>query len=689
MARGKDPGPRRRFMRRLAPTAVMALLLVVALPTVSGASSSRSGTTTDQPVTVNVAASEPGAAVDEDLTGINHVVAGSGPALQSAGIRWARTDVSFEITTGSGPAYNCATGAWNPSYLDSQVALDQAAGATPELIVDYTPPCLATDPPNGVNPNYTPPDIGADQAAWQALVYQMALHEITAEGVRVFEVWNEPNLGQFWTGGLSGYLTLYRDTAQALEEAATQAGVAIEVGGPALGEFNGLDTSWITALASYVETNHLPLDFVSWHLYANNPDLGPSDSFANGLCVTGTPPAGLPCYNPDLSADLYAQQTQAVRTALAPYTGVDPLLWIDEWNINAGEDARTDGPYGAAFVAAVLDQAEGAGLDRMSFFDTADNGSDPTQNWGLLQADLTPKPAYFAMQMWHQLTGSLLPVTVHSKGSGTTGVGAVASSGPDGTLHVMVYNFTPYDPTGVYGTSDPTPSDHPVTIKIGGLPRGTYDINRTLIDANHDGSSVGTSTVSASSIKLSFTLSGEGVTLLTAAHETPSVTKLSRTSGPGAGGNTVTITGTSLGQASTVLFGGVPATSVSVNGPGTLVKAGAPPHAAGTVDVEVTTPWGTSGPDVADEYTFEGPTVTRVAPKTGPGGTKVSVTGTGLQGATAVVFGAVPAATFSGNTAGTKITAYAPDESAGPVDIEVTTPGGTSPTTTADQFTYP
>ena len=676
-------------MRGLAPTAVTALLFAVAVPTVGAASTSRSATATDQPVSVTVAASEPGAPIDEDLTGLNHVVAGSGPALQSAGIRWARTDVSFEITTGSGPAYDCATGAWNPTYLDSQVALDQAAGATPELIVDYTPPCLATDPPNGVNPNYTPPDIGADQAKWQALVYQMALHEITDEGVRVFEVWNEPNLGEFWTGGLSGYLTLYRDTAQSLEEAAAQAGVAIEVGGPALGEFNGLDTSWITALASYVEANQLPLDFVSWHLYANNPDLGPSDTFPGGLCVTGTPPAGLPCYNPDLSADLYAQQTQAVKAALAPYTGVDPLLWIDEWNINAGEDARTDGPYGAAFVAAVLGQAQGAGLDRMSFFDTADNGSDPTQNWGLLNADLTPKPAYFAMQMWHQLSGSQLPATVQSRGSGTTGVGAVASTAPDGTVHVMVYDFAPYDPNGLYGTSDPTPYDHPVTIKLVGLPRGVYDVDRTLIDATHDGSDVGTSTVSGTSVKLSFTLAGEGVTLLTAAHQTPSVTGLNATSGPGAGGNKVTITGTSLGQASTVLFGGVPATHVSVNGSGTRVSADAPPHVAGTVDVEVTTPWGTSGPDGDSTYTFEGPTITRIAPNTGPGGTKVSVTGTDLQGATDVLFGAVPATSYSGNASGTKITAYAPDQTAGPVDIEVTTPGGSNLSAPADRFTYP
>ncbi|HEX3981618.1 MAG TPA: IPT/TIG domain-containing protein, partial [Acidimicrobiales bacterium] len=277
----------------------------------------------------------------------------------------------------------------------------------------------------------------------------------------------------------------------------------------------------------------------------------------------------------------------------------------------------------------------------------------------------------------------------HSKGSGTTGVGAVASVGPDGTVHVMVYDFVPYDPSGRYGTSDPTPYDHPVTIKIVGLPRGAYDVDRTLIDATHDGTSVGTSTDSGASVRLPFTLAGDGVTLLAATHEPPSATKLSATSGPGAGGNRVTITGTSLGQASAVLFGGVPATNVSANGPGTRVRADAPPHAAGTVDVEVSTPWGTSSPDGTVHYTFEGPTIDRIAPRSGQGGTKVSVAGTDLQGVTDVVFGTAPAESFSDNASGTRITAYAPDQPAGPVDIEVTTPGGTDQTVAPDQFTYP
>ena len=68
------------------------------------------------------------------------------------------------------------------------------------------------------------------------------------------------------------------------------------------------------------------------------------------------------------------------------------------------------------------------------------------------------------------------------------------------------------------------------------------------------------------------------------------------------------------------------------------------------------------------------------------GGTKVVIKGSDFQGATAVHFGSVAASGFTVNKAGTKITVYSPAESAGQVDVTVTTPGGTSPTSSADLF---
>lgn len=69
-----------------------------------------------------------------------------------------------------------------------------------------------------------------------------------------------------------------------------------------------------------------------------------------------------------------------------------------------------------------------------------------------------------------------------------------------------------------------------------------------------------------------------------------------------------------------------------------------------------------------------------------PGGSNLSITGTSFTGATAVKFGTTDAASFT-VTSDTQITAIAPQGS-GAVDVTVTAPGGTTATSSADQFTY-
>jgi Glycosyl hydrolases family 39 len=459
------------------------------------------------PVTVGVDASSPGAAVNQGLVGVNHIADGSQADLAAMGVTWARTDVSFELNAGTPEAaYNCTTGVWNPSYLDGNVALNQQAGAQTQLIVDYFPPCLQDQ------------SVAANRKKWEQLVLTMAEHEISAEGVTVFEVWNEPSF-RMPLNGSNGYLELYKDTATALEKAAAVEHVQIEVGGPGNDDLGQIDNSWIVALASYVVKHKLPLDFVSWHMYANDPDEGPQQGLPFGVCDTGTPVGGQPCwYNPSLDVSLYARSAESVRSALAQFPTLHPLLWVDEWGIDSGNDARLNGPYGAAFIAASLASAEQGGIDRMSYYDAADSPAPTYNNFGLLTSTFMPKPAYYAFDMWHQLAGSLLPVTLtpDQTDTGPVGqIGSVASLAANGSVQVMVYNFAPYDPSGVYGTTDPTPFDHQVTVDLSGLSAGTYSVSSSLVDGqNDDTTSVG-SPVAGPAASLTFNLSGEGVTLIT------------------------------------------------------------------------------------------------------------------------------------------------------------------------------
>ncbi|MBO9534844.1 MAG: IPT/TIG domain-containing protein, partial [Solirubrobacteraceae bacterium] len=171
----------------------------------------------------------------------------------------------------------------------------------------------------------------------------------------------------------------------------------------------------------------------------------------------------------------------------------------------------------------------------------------------------------------------------------------------------------------------------------------------------------------------------------------PTVTSLSPSTGPTAGGTSVTITGTNFTGASAVTFGGTNATSYTVVN-STTITATAPARAAGVADVRVsTTTGGQSANTSADDYTYVAPpTVTNLSPNAGPvaGGTSVTITGTNFTSASAVTFGGTNATSYTVVNS-TTITATSPARTAGTYDVLVTTPvGGTSANTSADDYTY-
>src|SRR5207248_676078 len=145
----------------------------------------------------------------------------------------------------------------------------------------------------------------------------------------------------------------------------------------------------------------------------------------------------------------------------------------------------------------------------------------------------------------------------------------------------------------------------------------------------------------------------------------PTVTAVSPTFGGSGGGTVVVVTGTGFSTATGVNFGGYAATSFTINSD-TQLTAVAPPQAAATVDLTVTTPSGTSATGSADHYGYQAvPTLSSVSPSTdtATGGIPVTLTGTGFTGATAVYFGNVTATTFTVNS-DTSITAIVPAQAA-------------------------
>ncbi|MFG2865065.1 IPT/TIG domain-containing protein [Streptomyces sioyaensis] len=168
----------------------------------------------------------------------------------------------------------------------------------------------------------------------------------------------------------------------------------------------------------------------------------------------------------------------------------------------------------------------------------------------------------------------------------------------------------------------------------------------------------------------------------------PTLTAVSPNQGPISGGNTVTLTGTNLTGTTAVAFGTTPAASFTVLSP-TQITAVAPAAVAGAVDLTVTAPGGTS--TLQRSYFFvNAPVLTGVKPLSGPltGGDTVTLFGSSLVAATAVRFANTAATSFT-VVSDSQITAVVPAGVAGPVQVTVSTVGGTSNPVTYTYFAAP
>lgn len=165
----------------------------------------------------------------------------------------------------------------------------------------------------------------------------------------------------------------------------------------------------------------------------------------------------------------------------------------------------------------------------------------------------------------------------------------------------------------------------------------------------------------------------------------PTITAVTPTGGPPAGGTVITVTGTDLTAGATVTVGGTAATGVTVTS-STSLTATTPAGRLGPADVVVSTAAGAGAPG-AFRYA-DAPTVTAVtdpliggpARGTTEGGTLVAVAGTGFDPGARVTFGGTPAGgvTVTGATA---LVATSPQHCPpGGVDVTVTNPDGQSGT---------
>ncbi len=259
-------------------------------------------------------------------------------------------------------------------------------GMRPIVELSFMPGTLSSDG-NSVfryRANVTPPKNMAD---WNLLIGKLVCHWCERYGIDEvsqwpFEVWNEPNLEVFWTGGQAGYFELYRNTWQTIKSVSPR----LQVGGPATAQ-----NAWLDAFNAYGNSHACPADFISTHYY-------PTDAFGQIGADTVTQLEHAP-----LSV-MRDRATQAREAA-----GQRPLYYT-EWNITSNpRDPMHDGAFCAALALRILMSVDDL-VDAYSYWvfsDIFEENYLPSVpfhgGFGLINLYGVPKPVYRGLELLLQL----------------------------------------------------------------------------------------------------------------------------------------------------------------------------------------------------------------------------------------------------------------------------------------------
>lgn len=312
-----------------------------------------------------------------------------------------------------------------------------ANGVRPVVEISFMPKKLAFNPddlhPFWYKPNVSPPK---SYERWDGLMKALAQHLVDRYGINevakwYFEVWNEPNI-DFW-GGIprkESYFTLYEHTARDLKSVSAR----IRVGGPATAA-----AAWIPDFIQFVAENHVPVDFISTHAYANEPVkrlLGTDQVIASE----------------DRMGAVVTKVRNQIDASSLPHL---PLLWT-EWNVDAANDAR-ETPYVGPALANVIRECDGK-VDYMSFwtfsevFEEGGPASAPFTRFGIRAMGGINKPAFYDFALLHELGTERIANSSRD---------VLITRLPDGSLAIAVWNLI------YHGTP---PHDKQITLDIKGIP---------------------------------------------------------------------------------------------------------------------------------------------------------------------------------------------------------------------------
>jgi hypothetical protein len=231
--------------------------------------------------------------------------------------------------------------------------------------------------------------------------------------IKYWEIWNEPDIPNFWTGTPEQYYKLYEITAKAIKNYDSN----VKVGGPVLAEH----LSFLEGFLAYCKNHQVPLDFVPWHMYSTQPSA------------------------------VYFKAAK-VRELMNKYGFPNAESVLDEWSyfpgnwglgkptdVNVLGDPRyaesvaqeVQGAAGAAFDAGVFILLQDSTVNLANFYEATTMAM-----FGMFDEHGVPKKTYYTFKAFKSLLDT--PERVVTGGPDQSGLAAIAGLSQDKTQATLL-----------------------------------------------------------------------------------------------------------------------------------------------------------------------------------------------------------------------------------------------------------
>lgn len=326
---------------------------------------------------------------------------------------------------------------FNFNYVNSLFDFLLSVNLKPFIELSFMPKDLARDKNHTLFYRESITSVPKSYKYWAFMVNELVVNCIERYGVEevkswYFEVWNEPDIGGFWSGSEEDYYNLYEISYKVIKDISKD----IKVGGPAIASITIKRTKWLERYIKYSIDNKCIPDFISFHTYPNEV-FNINDNFTHkkGLIT-------------DSNINYLSNIIDIVKNKLNEFNLDNIEIYLTEWNSTIScRDLTNDTLYKGSYIFknilenidkinsfgywALSDYVEEFKIDKNRFHG----------GLGLITNNGIKKSAYYSFKLLNELEGSIV-----DRGEG------YFVSKSNNQYKVFLYNYCHFDK--IYSMSD-------------------------------------------------------------------------------------------------------------------------------------------------------------------------------------------------------------------------------------------